>query len=60
MHRNAPTTLVDSPAEDTQSNGRVENAIKKVRNIVKTQFFQVWNQKGASEWFVTTHSSLGV
>ena len=32
----APTTLVNSPAGDSQSNGRVENAIKKVRNMVKT------------------------
>ena len=33
---NAPTNLVKSPAGDSQSNGRVENAIKKVRNMVKT------------------------
>ena len=32
---NAPTILVDSPAGDSQSNGRVENEIKKVRNMVK-------------------------
>ena len=33
---NAPTTPVNSPVGDSQSNGRVENAIKKVRNMVKT------------------------
>ena len=33
---NAPTILVNSPVGDSQSNGRVENAIKKVRNMVKT------------------------
>ena len=33
---NAPTILVNSPAGDSQSNGRVGNAIKKVRNMVKT------------------------
>ena len=32
----APTILVNSPVGDSQSNGRVENAIKKVRNMVKT------------------------
>ena len=32
----APTILVNSPAGDSQSKGRVENAIKKVRNMVKT------------------------
>ena len=32
----APTILVDSPVGDCQSNGRVENAMKKVRNMVKT------------------------
>ena len=31
----APTILVNSPVGDTHSNGRVENAIKKVRNKVK-------------------------
>ena len=33
---NAPTILVNSPVGDSQSNGRVENAIKKVRNMVNT------------------------
>ena len=33
---NAPTILVNRPVGDSQSNGRVENAIKKVRNMVKT------------------------
>ena len=33
---NAPTIPVNSPVGDSQSNGRVENAIKKVRNMVKT------------------------
>ena len=33
---NAPTVPVISPVGDSQSNGRVENAIKKVRNMVKT------------------------
>ena len=33
---NAPTIPVNSPGGDSQSNGRVENAIKKVRNMVKT------------------------
>ena len=34
---NALTILqVNSPDGDSQSNGRVDNAIKKVRNIVKT------------------------
>ena len=42
----APTILVNSQVEDSQSNGRVEHAIKKVRNMVK-QSFQVWNQSGA-------------
>ena len=32
----APTILVNSAVGDSQSNGRVENAIKKVRNMVKT------------------------
>ena len=32
----ATTILVNSPVGDSQSNGRVENAIKKVRNMVKT------------------------
>ena len=36
MRGNAPTILVNSPAGDSQSNGRVENAIKTVRNMVKT------------------------
>ena len=33
---NAPTILVNSPTGDSQSNGRVENATKKVRNMMKT------------------------
>ena len=33
---NAPNIPVNSPVGDPQSNGRVENAIKKVRNMVKT------------------------
>ena len=33
---NAPTILVNSPVGDSQSNGQVGNAIKKVRNMVKT------------------------
>ena len=33
---NAPTILVNSRVGDSQSNGRVENATKKVRNMVKT------------------------
>ena len=33
---NAPTIPVNSPVGDSQSNGQVENAIKKVRNMVKT------------------------
>ena len=32
----APPILVKSPVGDSQSNGRVENAIKNVRNMVKT------------------------
>ena len=32
---NALTILVNSPVGDSQSNGRVENEIKKVRNMVK-------------------------
>ena len=32
----APTIPLNSPVGDSQSNGRVENAIKKVRNMVKT------------------------
>ena len=32
----APAIPVNSLVEDSQSNGRVENAIKKVRNMVKT------------------------
>ena len=44
----APTILVNRPAGASNQNGRVENAIKKVRNKVK-QSFQVWNQSGASE-----------
>ena len=32
----APTILVNSPGGDSQSNERVVNAIKKVRNMVKT------------------------
>ena len=37
---NAPTIFVNSPVGYSQSNGRVENAIKKVRNMVK-QFLKV-------------------
>ena len=33
---NAPTIPVNSPVGDSQSNGRAENAIKKVGNMVKT------------------------
>ena len=33
---NAPTIPVNSPGGDSQSNGRVENAIKIFRNMVKT------------------------
>ena len=33
---NAPTIPVNSLVGDSQSNGRVENAINKVRNMVKT------------------------
>ena len=33
---NAPTIPVNSVGGDSQSNGRVENIIKKVRNILKT------------------------
>ena len=33
---NAPTIPVNSPVGDSQYNGRVENAIKKVRNMLKT------------------------
>ena len=33
---NAPTIPANSPVGDSQSNGRVENAIKKVRNMAKT------------------------
>ena len=33
---NAPTILVNSPVGDSQSNGRVKNAINKVRKMVKT------------------------
>ena len=36
MERVGPTILVNSPAGDSQSNGRVENAIKKIRNVLKT------------------------
>ena len=39
---------VSGPVGDSQPNGRVENAIKKVRNMLK-KFFQVWSQDGASE-----------
>ena len=35
----APAILVNSPAGDSESSGRVENAIKKVGNI-----FQVWSK----------------
>ena len=34
----APNLHVQSPVGDSQSNGREENAIKKVRNMVKTTF----------------------
>ena len=36
----ALTILVNSPVGDSQSNGRVENAIKKVRNMVKNNPFK--------------------
>ena len=36
----APTILVNSPVGDSQSNGRVENAIKKFRNLVKNNPFK--------------------
>ena len=32
----APTIIVNNPVGDSQPNGPVENAIKKVRNMVKT------------------------
>ena len=35
-HSSVPTIPVNSPAGDSQSNGQVENAIEKVRNMVKT------------------------
>ena len=35
---NAPAILVNSPVGGSRSDGRVENAIKKVRNVVKTLF----------------------
>ena len=41
----ARTTPVNSPVGDSQSNGRVENATKKVRNQVKT-ILSVWGQNG--------------
>ena len=47
---NAPTGLVNSPVGDSQSNGRVENAIKKVRNVVKTilsSLEKMWRQSGS-------------
>ena len=36
----APTLIVNSPVGDSQPNGLVENAIKKVRNMVKTILFK--------------------
>ena len=45
---NAPTIPVNSPVGDSQSNGRVENEIKKVRNMVKTILFK-FGIDGASE-----------
>ena len=49
---NVFTILVNSPVGDSQSNGRVENAIKKVRNMVKTILSSL-----ESRW--TTQSILG-
>ena len=43
---NAPTIPVNSPVGDSQSNGRVENAIKKVRNMVKTSLSSLESRWG--------------
>ena len=43
---NAPTIPVNSPVGDSQSNGRVENAIKKIRNLVKTLFSSLESRWG--------------
>ena len=43
---NAPTIHVNSPAGDVQSNGRGENAIKKVRNTVKTNLSSLESRWG--------------
>ena len=47
---NAPTTPVNSPVGDSQFNGRVENVINKVRNMVKTIFtsLEMERQSGSS------------
>ena len=37
---NAPAIPVNCPVGDSQSNGRVENAIKKVRNMVENKHFK--------------------
>ena len=42
----APTIPVDSLVGDSQSNGRVENAIKKVRNMVETIFSSLESKWG--------------
>ena len=49
---NAPTILVNGPVGDSQSNGRVENAIKKVRNVVKRWGVRVARYPGMFEWIV--------
>ena len=55
---NAPTILVNRPVGDSQSNGRVEHAIKEVRNVVKTILSSL-ESRWASEWLVTAQSLLG-
>ena len=46
---NAPSMPVNSPVGDSQSDGRVENAIKKVRNMVKNNPCKFGVKVGASE-----------
>ena len=56
---NAPTILVNSPVGDSQSNGRVGNAIKKVRNMVKTILSSLESRWGRQSGHEPTQSILG-
>ena len=53
----APTIIVNSPVGDSQPNGLVENAIRKVRNMVKTILSNLESKWGIR---VTRETSLSL